>query len=175
MSFQRGRKLSQRAERGQALIMMTLGTTFLLGLLGLVVDVGYGYYLKQEAQAVADAAALAAAVEAQSNGYTCGTAVLCESGYSCPANPTNDTNFGVGCLYARTNGFSGNSVTLSSGTSAIGGANVNYWVTAKVSAQMPTLFTRVIGAAESAAISAQSTGGVLASWRWRVHLCSGYN
>ena len=41
-----------KGTRGQALLMVTMGITFLLGVLGLVVDVGYGYYVKQVTQAV---------------------------------------------------------------------------------------------------------------------------
>ena len=142
--------------------MMTFGVTLLLGVLGLVVDVGYGYYVKQQAQAAADSAALAAAVDAQSNGFTCGDVVLCQSAYSCPSNPTNTTNLGTGCLYAKTNGFNGGAVTLSSGTGAIGGANVNYWVTATVTGSMPSLFSSVLGVGKSPVMAA-ATGAVIAS------------
>ena len=43
---------------GQALIGITLGITVIFGLLGMVVDVGYSYYMKQVTQAAADSAAL---------------------------------------------------------------------------------------------------------------------
>jgi hypothetical protein len=152
----------RHAERGQAAIMTSLGVTVLFGVLGLVIDVGYGYYVKQQAQAAADSAALAAAVSAQSNGYTCGDVVLCQTAYACPPNPTNTTNFGAGCLYAKTNGFKGDAVNLSSGTGAVGGANVSYWVTATVTGSMPSLFSAILGT-RNAPVLAAATGAVIAT------------
>lgn len=155
-------KITQRVrkEMGQAVIMVSLGMVFLMGLLGLVVDVGYGYYSKQVAQAAADSAAIAAAVAAQSAGASCSDTVLCRSGYSCPANPDTSTNFGVGCLYATKNGASASNVTLSSGTGAVGGATANYWVTATVRMPVPVFFSSVMGASGATA-GAQATGGVV--------------
>ena len=40
--------------------MVSVGIIFLMGILGLVMDVGWGYYRKQVAQAAADSAATAA-------------------------------------------------------------------------------------------------------------------
>ena len=101
---------SPRSEgaRGQALLMVTMGITFLLGLLGLVVDVGYGYYVKQVAQAAVDSAAIAAVVAATSTSGACGTAVLCNATpTNCSASPTYPpaTDFDSACLYAKKNGF----------------------------------------------------------------------
>ena len=58
-------KVVARREAGQAVVMMTLGSLVIFGMVGLVVDVGYGYYLKQEAQAAADSAAMAGAMMAK--------------------------------------------------------------------------------------------------------------
>ena len=41
-----------KGRRGQALVMVTFGIVFLMGVLGLVMDVGWGYYRKQVAQIV---------------------------------------------------------------------------------------------------------------------------
>ena len=80
--------VATNTESGQAALMVTLGITFLMGLLGVVVDVGYGYFVKQVAQASTDSAAMAGAVMAQSLGTNCGSVVLCQSDTVCPANPT---------------------------------------------------------------------------------------
>ena len=151
--------------RGQATIMITLGTMMLFGLLGLTVDVGYGYYLKQVAQAAADSAVTAAAQAANVAGGVCnGTTVVCNgSGYACPTTPGNTSNLDVGCLYAKQNGFgasSNQSVTITSGTGATGGATVNYWVKAVASTQVPVTFARVIGATQATA-NAEATAGVI--------------
>jgi len=117
--------------------MVTMSLFTMFGLMGLVFDVGYGYYLKQTAQAAADAAALAAVIAAKPSGsgsIACGTTILCQSSYQCPSSPTSGTNFGTGCMYAKQNGFvnSGNqTVTISGGTgnpsSVAGMSNASYW------------------------------------------------
>src|ERR1035437_1138256 len=86
---------------GQALIMLTFGLVFLMGMMGLVVDLGYGYYVKQVAQAAVDAAVMAAITQANASGGTCSAGILCQTAYSCPAAPTATTDFGVACLYAK--------------------------------------------------------------------------
>jgi Flp pilus assembly protein TadG len=50
-----------REERGQALIFAILSIVVLLGMVGLVIDLGMAYYSERRVQAVADAAALAGA------------------------------------------------------------------------------------------------------------------
>ena len=52
-----------REECGQAIVLLTLALTVLLGMAALSVDVGYAYYVQRSLQASADAAALAGASE----------------------------------------------------------------------------------------------------------------
>ena len=160
--------------RGQALIMITLGTVMLMGLLGLTIDVGYGYYLKQVAQAAADSAVLAAAEAARAAGSVCnGLTVICNTGgYTCPASPGTTSNLDVGCLYAKQNGLattSNQSVTMTSGTGAVGGASVTYWVTALASTNVPMGFSKVMGASQVTA-NAQATAGVVTRGRGCVYV-----
>jgi Flp pilus assembly protein TadG len=157
---------ARRTNQGQALLMVTIGMTFLMAILGVTVDVGYGYYLKQVAQAAADSAALAAAEAANAAGGVCnGVTVLCNSaGYTCPATPAAVSNLDMGCLYAKQNGFgttSSQSVTMTSGTGSIGGASVTYWVKAVASTNVPMGFSKMIGGPPLTA-NAQATGGVIA-------------
>jgi Flp pilus assembly protein TadG len=152
-------------QRGQALVMVSVGIFFLFGLLGLVVDVGYGYYLKQVSQAAADSAATAAAAAANAAGGVCnGTTVVCNStGYTCPASPGTISNLDIGCLYAKQNGLgttSNRSVTMTSGTGATGGAALSYWVKAVASANVPLGFSKVNGGTQLTA-NAQAIGGVI--------------
>jgi hypothetical protein len=152
------------SEAGQALVMVTFGSAFLFGVLGLVVDVGYGYYVKQLAQAAVDSAAIAAVVDASARGTSCGVAVLCQTGYACPTDPTNSTNFGVACLYAHKNGFggSGQTVTISSGTGTpltAPGVSTTYWVTVTASQHQYLGFLSALGL-HGGLISARATGAV---------------
>src|SRR5690349_5872151 len=145
------RRLNRTGEEGQAVIMIALGITFLIGLLGLLVDVGYAYYVKQSAQAAADSAVMAAITVANSSRGVCGTGVLCQTDYSCPSSPTSANNLGVGCLYARSNGFVNGgrqTVTLSSGSgtpAAAPGITTKYWVTATATQQLALGFISVLG------------------------------
>src|ERR1051325_10470514 len=117
-----------RAERGQILLMTTLCLMALIGLLALVVDIGWAYFQRKAAQKAADAASLAGAYQAlfnvQSGTPQCGTNVPCQDPTQCPVNitaPTSDP-IAVACLYAQQNGFTpgGNNgrqnVTVAAGT-----------------------------------------------------------
>lgn len=143
--------VTRTGQKGQAVIMITLGITVLIGLLGLVVDVGYAYFVKQAAQGAADSAAMAAIAGANGNRGVCGTTVLCQTAYLCPSSPTNSNNFGVGCLYAKSNGFvnAGNQrVSISSGTGAppsASGITTKYWVTATTTQELALGFLSAMG------------------------------
>ena len=147
---------SKRSVQGSVTIVVTISLTTMLGLLGLVFDIGYGYYLQQVAQGAADAAALAAVSAAKPTGISalgCGTAVLCQTSYTCPASPTNATNFGVGCMYAKQNGFKSSgsqTVTISGGTgnppSVSGLTTGTYWAQVEAKQSTGVGFLRVLDA-----------------------------
>jgi hypothetical protein len=163
-------KLRTGNQRGQTAIMFTLAIVPLFGMLGLVVDMGWAYYRRQAAQAAADAAAAAAAqaAYATNSSPTCATAhVACyASEYTCPASPatTPADNIGNGCLYAKANGFvsSGKQkVTFQSGVGSAptaAGVTISYWVIARVSEEIPQLFSAVLGF-PAATITARATTG----------------
>jgi hypothetical protein len=156
--------------RGQTAIMFTLAIVPLFGMLGLVVDMGWAYFRKQAAQAAADAAAGAAAQAAYitNSSPTCATThVACyASEYTCPANPSTSPsdNIGNGCLYAKANGFvsSGRQkVTFQSGVGSAPTATsvtISYWVIARVSEDIPQLFSAVLGFPK-ATVTARATTG----------------
>ena len=56
-----------RDERGQILLMTTLSLMALIGLLALVVDIGWAYFQRKSAQKAADSASLAGAYQALFN------------------------------------------------------------------------------------------------------------
>src|SRR5437763_1162738 len=108
----------RNARRGQAALMITLSLIPTIGMLGLVVDLGYAYYRKSIAKTAAQSAAIAAIMAVKSaaswttcnaNGLTCQTPTACSASPSLPA-ANNMTN---GCLYAKQNGF------LNSGRQAV--------------------------------------------------------
>ena len=141
----------------------------MFGAMGLAIDLGWGYYKRGTGQAAADAAALAAATYAQSNGYSCGTnGVICGSTTTC-ANPpvtppTNDLQ--AGCLYAQANGYlngGSTSVTLTGNTTAPPGVTGNapaYWVQANISETVAGGFGLFGSHLSSLGLNATSIAGV---------------
>jgi hypothetical protein len=154
--------------KGQAVIFMTMTLTVSMGLIGLVVDIGWAYWRKEACATTANAAAFAAISAAHSlSGQSCGggsTNWDCGS-YSCPPNPVAiNNNFDNGCLYAKQNGFLNTgrqTVTLQGGTTAppAPGVTPAYWVTATVTERIPTLFSAVLGK-PSMQIAGQSTAAI---------------
>jgi Flp pilus assembly protein TadG len=151
---------STRRDRqvGQAIVMVSIGTLFLMGIMGLVIDVGWGYYRKQVAQAAADSAALAAIVAAGTGTITCGSNnVVCQSSTSC-SSASAGTNIKAGCQYGAINGIASTNISLAANTtSPYNGVTVNYWVTATVAEPFAPTFLRTMGFS-SATVGASATG-----------------
>src|SRR5690242_5424558 len=107
-------------ERGQALLLFAFLAPVVLGMLALVLDVGWAHFIGKRAQTAADAAALAAVADAAQqvgNGTAqCGS-LGCQASTACPSTGNLET----GCSYAAANGFpidsAGNrTVTIAAGT-----------------------------------------------------------
>jgi hypothetical protein len=141
----------------------------MFGVLGLVTDLGWGYYRKAAAKAAAQAAALAsaqAALASAGGGLNCTSAgVSCQTSYQCPTTltvPGDDLQ--NGCLYAKDNGFQviaggAQNVLMSGGTGVpptVAGLNSSYWATARVSETQPQMFSAVLGN-RTATVSARAT------------------
>ena len=146
--------------------MVTMGIVFLLGILGLVVDVGWGYYRKQVAQAAVDSAVTAAVTAAGTGAITCGSGgVVCAaSGISC-SSATAGTNLKAGCQYAAQNGIVNSNMTIASdlgSNTPLSGISTNYWVKATTSEAMTLTFLQVMGF-RNATIAATATAGVIQS------------
>lgn len=151
----------KRAEpRGQALLLVTFCSVPIFAVIGLAGDIGWMHFLKKSAQAAADAAASAAVLRFQAtvNGssFVCGTpGVLCQAPTACPRDlTTGATPLDSACLYATINGFSNappkQSVTVEANVTtppptAPGIHSASYWVTVRVSQQVPQLFSAVLG------------------------------
>jgi Flp pilus assembly protein TadG len=143
------------AERGQALIFVTLSLPVLLALIGMVVDVGWAYWRREECQSAANSAALAGAnVAYKASNLTCGSGVTCQANTACPANPSGTTDpVQVACQFATQNGFTNGanggrqtvSIAANITTSPVSGTSPAYWISATVSETLPLTFLSVLG------------------------------
>src|SRR6266542_3452544 len=103
--------------KGQAVLLVTAALIPLMGLLGLVSDIGYMLFTRKSAQKAADAAVLAAVARFNStiggSNFDCTTitwsAWICNNSnnpYTCHSDLTTATNpMETACLYAKKNGF----------------------------------------------------------------------
>jgi Flp pilus assembly protein TadG len=155
-----------KGQRGQAVVMVSIGVLFLMGILGLVIDVGWGYYRKQVAQAAADATVTAAVTSAGTGSITCGSGgVICPSSKACSdASITGSSNnINNGCLYGVYDGVAASNMIISAGTDPVKyGVAVKYWVTANVAEPLLPTFLRTMGFT-SATVGAQATGAVVST------------
>jgi uncharacterized membrane protein len=147
-----------KRRRGQALVMVALSLTVMVGMLALSVDLGVAYLTRKSAQAAADAAALAGAGSAfavlGSVVYgSCPAGVVCQGLTACGAARSPPTNVDSACLYASQNGFStgGNggdqTVMVASNINAAPlapGVSTNYWVMVQISQNVPQFFGGIL-------------------------------
>ena len=154
--------------------MITISLPVTLGMVGLVVDVGWAYWRTEACRTAAQASAMASVLQAMSaSDLTCGSGVACTTSSStytaCPGSPSSppSDNLQAGCLYAQSNGFTtgGNSsrqnvqyAAYTSG-SPVPGSTPTYWVRFVVAEQIPTLFTAVVGKPWMV-VSSRSTGAI---------------
>ena len=100
------------SQRGQVLLMVTLSVVAMFGMMALAVDVGWGNYVRRNAQKAADAAALAGAYRVfrqvgEEITIPCTGETVCQETAPCPTQlPSQPSNsIEASCLYAKTNGF----------------------------------------------------------------------
>jgi hypothetical protein len=131
-----------RDESGQAIVLSAVWMIVLLGMAGLVIDVGSWYRAQRNLQSDADAAALAAAQELPDDTATAG--VMAKS-------------------YALKNGYT----LTDSGISFSGVTAPNDSITIKVKAPAPTYFTKLFGL-NSVDVDAKATAkaDLLGDARW---------
>jgi hypothetical protein len=173
--------------RGQALVMVTLALFAMLGLMGLLVDFGWAFFVEKMSQNAADAAALAAvraALQAAGSlaGTSCmgGTVVCAPTPISC-ASATG--NLAAGCQYALRNGFDWTQPDITVTVQAsdrvtpptVTGCNpvthhpptapcvdTYYWVTVRVARQVPQLFSAIRGN-RTGLVSSRATAAIAQS------------
>jgi hypothetical protein len=163
-------RIFRKRQRGQVIVMVTLCLFALCGILGLAVDLGWMFYIRKTAQAAADAAAIAAVKRVMDSAvtladYSCGPLATCAATpVDCPGA---SGNLDSACLYAAQNGFSPAAnprqrVTVQASDRntppTVAGCapqvyhpptapcvDTYYWVTVRVSQQVPQLFSAVLG------------------------------
>ena len=148
--------------------MITLSLPFMLGMVGLVTEIGWAYWRQEACRTAAQAAAVAAARQAQIAGtFNTASGIYTQSTTAgCPASPTSPAtnNLMAGCLYAISNGFTNSGkqqVMYSAGTtgSPVSGSSPSYWVRYIVTESNPSLFSSVLGYKHLTA-SGMATAGV---------------
>jgi hypothetical protein len=133
------------------------------GTLGLAVDLGWCYFLKERVQTAADAAASAAAVYALNNNDTC-TTVTCGTEKNCSGVTSVTSSLTAGCVYATADGppvLSAKMIENDSShpPSGLTGVAPTIWIKATVTSTKATSFLGVLGFLNSN-ISASAIAGV---------------
>jgi len=164
-------------QRGQVLLLVTFSLVAMVGIMGLACDLGYARFVRWQAQAAADAAAIAAAdatlaAFGQTATIVCGSNAVCQAATACPS-PVNSppiTNLDNACLYAQQNGFTTggvaghqsvnitSNITTTPPTAA--GVNVSYWVEVQTQQTIPQFFSSVLGNT-MATVTAQATAAIV--------------
>jgi Flp pilus assembly protein TadG len=151
-------------KKGQAILLMLVAIgIFLIGGVGLVVDVSQLYTQQQMAQVAADAAAQAAMLGIVQGVDTIGSASIA-SGYTC----TTGTDSYIACQYARLNGFGSNAsdivkITYPScglGATICGPITPNE-VQVSITRTVPNTFIRFVGAGASSSIGATAIAAAI--------------
>jgi hypothetical protein len=150
--------------------MVTLVLIPMFGMVGLVTDVGYMYFIKMSAQTAAEAAAQAAIIDFHAtqggSNFSCGGSVMCAADSTpCAADITSPSNsIEHGCIYAQQHGFKtagSQSVSYQAGASGTSpptapGITAAYWVTFRVTQRVPQMFSAIVGNT-SGLVAARST------------------
>lgn len=150
-----------KEEQGNILILTALCMTMLISFMAMAVDVGNLYYTKCKLQTLADAAAMAGALEVD----TCIAAGQLNCSAMRTAAESALTENGISATE------SGVLLTINNGPSALAGdpnTGSKYYVEAVVAKQVPTYFAKIFGKSTStisaraeAGKSAPSGGGVI--------------
>ncbi|MBB6142651.1 hypothetical protein HNQ77_000589 [Silvibacterium bohemicum] len=135
-------------DRGQTLVVAALCMVVLLGFMGLAIDIGNLRYQKRALQTVADAAALAAAIEVR----ICGTTSNCPAMKAAAQQAVAENGYTVTTTLTNCAGTAGPGFTLtvnnppcSLSTDPNAGAPHYNYAEAIVTENVPTYFARILG------------------------------
>lgn len=154
-------QFKHKRERGQVLPLATLLIVLLLSMAGFAMETGLAYYVRQEAHAAAESAAMATVLAAMpsvnGNSVTCSgsstAGTQCSStATACTASPNSPpkTNLDNGCLYAKQNGFTaatGTAIHITANNTSPPPNNPNvsvlYWAQVSVTTREQQLFSAI--------------------------------
>jgi Flp pilus assembly protein TadG len=172
-----------RRPRGQALVMVTLALIAMFGIIGMAVDLGWSFFVRKAQRAATDAAALAAINQGMKTTGIGGVYSCLGGSLTCAATPLQCPgargNLEAACDYALLNGFtttSSQTVTVQASDAVTAPTllgctpqvhypptapcvNTPYWVTVKITQQVPQLFSAVTGH-PLGTVAAESTAAV---------------
>ena len=146
-------------ESGSILAVTALSLVAILSILGFAVDVGHFRYVKRNLQNAADAAALAAALEAR----TCGTTAVCSAMQAAAQDALTENGLTASTTLTNCSGTAGAGVTLTvnnppcSISSDPNKGRTNY-AEAIVTQKVPTYFAALVGM-RTVTISARAEAG----------------
>jgi hypothetical protein len=168
-------------ERGQAALFMTMTLTISLGLTGLVVDEGWGYWRQEACLTAAQSAAMGGIMFAINNNSTwppttctASSTIVCQATpTACPANltlgATQSTDVQAACIYAQKNGFMASgkqNMTIAANTGnppTTTGVTTSYYITARAVEQIPLTFLSTITGRVTNLVSARATAAVVST------------
>jgi len=134
-------------ESGQTLVLSALCLFVLMGAMALAVDVGHMRYQQQQLQTVADAAALAGALEVSS----CGSTSNCSAMQNAAKSAVSENGLGTPTVVTQcgSSNSSGVVLQLNNGPCALGGSDPNnankQFVEAVVTKKQSTFFAAILG------------------------------
>ncbi len=160
---------SGRRERGQMAVFLTLSVPVMVGLLGMIVDVGWLYWRREACLTAAQSGAIAAAAYVAKNvtlplsscnttsaAWCSATATSCAS--TVPSSPSN--SFDAACEYVNANGFTtSNSRQSVQMTASSGSGTTAYTATVTVGETYPLTFLNALGLGSFSSIKAAASAG----------------
>ncbi|HTB96590.1 MAG TPA: pilus assembly protein TadG-related protein [Terracidiphilus sp.] len=146
-------------ENGSILAVTALSLVVILAILGFAVDVGRFRYVKRNLQNAADAAALAAALEAR----TCGTTEVCSAMQGAAQDALTENGLSATTTLTNCGGTAGTGVTLTVNNppcaiSTDPNKGKTNYAEAIVSEQVPTYFAGLVGM-RSVTVTARAEAG----------------
>ena len=138
--------LKARNDAGQALVVVALAMIVILGFLGLGIDLGYLRYMKRQLQKVADAAALAGAMELS----YCGGTSNCSALTAAAQDALTENGFTSSTLVKSCGTGTGNlTITVNNPPCYLGSADPHngdaHYVEVVVSQVEPLMFAKLLG------------------------------
>jgi len=142
--------IKRRNDRGQAIVVLALSMVAIMSFMGLAVDLGYLRYMKREMQKLADASAIAAAVELNQ----CGSTTNCTAMQKAAQGALTENGYTGSTLTTQTSTCTSTSalaIVINNPPLCLGSTakdphyNNNHYIEVVVSNEVPVAFTQIFG------------------------------